>query len=199
MKKSTANQLAPSFSLLLVISLLLVMGLLGCSDQPEVAGTQNQEIATESIQQDELIAAPEPDLIAESTMDMLESAPEEIDENVQETPNSVDQTIDTLLSEITEPETPISEFTTETQSAAVELEHEIQTEKQENLNEVVESTPELIRKVQQALTNAGYNPGSIDGINGPRTMSALKSFQKQNDLAMGQLTKQTLLKLEIDY
>lgn len=202
MKKSTANQLAPSFSLLLVISLLLVMGLLGCSDQPEVASTQNQKIATESIQQDELIAEPaepEPDLIAESTMDMPESVPEEIDENVQETPDSVDQAIDTLLSEITEPETPISEFTTETQSAAVELEHEIHTEKQENLNEVVKSTPELIRSVQQALANAGYNPGTIDGINGPRTMSALKSFQKQNDLAMGQLTKETLLKLEIDY
>lgn len=199
MKKSTANQLAPSFSLLLVISLLLVMGLLGCSDQPEVASTQNQQIATESIQQDELIAEPEPDLIAESTMDMPESVPEEIDENVQETPDSVDQAIDTLLSEITEPETPISEFTTETQSAAVELEHEIHTEKQENLNEVVKSTPELIRSVQQALANAGYNPGTIDGINGPRTMSALKSFQKQNDLAMGQLTKETLLKLEIDY
>lgn len=201
MKKSTTNQLAPSFSLLLVISLLLVMGLLGCSDQPEVAGTQNQKIATESIQQDELIVEPEPDLIAESTMDMhmLESAPEEIDENVQETKDSVDQTIDTLLSEIDEPETPMSEFTTETQSAAVELEHEIQTERQENLNEVVKSTPELIRKVQQALTNAGYNPGTIDGINGPRTMSALKSFQKQNDLAIGQLTKETLLKLEIDY
>jgi hypothetical protein len=203
MKKSTANQLAPSFSLLLVISLLLVMGLLGCSDQPEVASTQNQQIATESIQQDELIAepepAPEPDLIAESTMDMPESVPEEIDENVQETPDSVDQTIDTLSSEITEPETPISEFTTETQSAAVELEHEIHTEKQENLNEVVKSTPELIRSVQQALANAGYNPGTVDGINVPRTMSALKSFQKQNDLAMGQLTKETLLKLEIDY
>jgi hypothetical protein len=199
MKKSTANQLAPSFSLLLVISLLLVMGLLGCSDQPEVASTQNQQIATESIQQDELIAEPEPDLIAESTMDMPESVPEEIDENVQETPDSVDQTIDTLSSEITEPETPISEFTTETQSATVELEHEIHTEKQENLNEVVKSTPELIRSVQQALANAGYNPGTIDGINGPRTMSALKSFQKQNDLAMGQLTKETLLKLEIDY
>lgn len=31
----------------------------------------------------------------------------------------------------------------------------------------------MIRELQQRLLAAGYNPGAIDGINGPRTMTAL--------------------------
>ena len=35
-------------------------------------------------------------------------------------------------------------------------------------------TPAHVREVQQALSNAGYDPGPIDGIFGPRTKSALR-------------------------
>ena len=37
-------------------------------------------------------------------------------------------------------------------------------------------TPEHVRDLQQALTNAGYDPGPIDGIFGPRTKSALRKY-----------------------
>jgi peptidoglycan hydrolase-like protein with peptidoglycan-binding domain len=37
-------------------------------------------------------------------------------------------------------------------------------------------TPEHVRDVQQALTNAGYDPGPIDGIFGPRTKAALRKY-----------------------
>jgi hypothetical protein len=33
-----------------------------------------------------------------------------------------------------------------------------------------------VREVQQALLNAGYDPGPIDGILGPRTKSALRKY-----------------------
>lgn len=36
--------------------------------------------------------------------------------------------------------------------------------------------------VQQALKNAGYDPGTIDGKFGTKTMDALRSFQKKNQL-----------------
>lgn len=37
-------------------------------------------------------------------------------------------------------------------------------------------TAEHIRDVQRALTNAGYDPGPIDGIFGPRTKAALRMY-----------------------
>ena len=37
-------------------------------------------------------------------------------------------------------------------------------------------TPEHVREVQQALADAGYDPGPIDGIFGPRTKSALRKY-----------------------
>lgn len=33
-----------------------------------------------------------------------------------------------------------------------------------------------VREVQQALLNAGYDPGPLDGILGPRTKSALRKY-----------------------
>lgn len=228
MKVATANQLAKS------ISLLLVIGLLGCSEQPETTGKQSQEIAAEPVQKDELIT--ESDLIAESETDAPELISEQNDENLQEAVEPVDPSIETMLSELNESEntlsedtlaestpsesitenrqqlrerkrmgrqeeeaeSPVSEDITEIQPLTAK-EEEQQIEALEDLSEVVEASPELIRKVQQALADAGFNPGTIDGINGPRTMSALNNFQKQNNLAMGQLTKETLQKLEVPY
>lgn len=38
------------------------------------------------------------------------------------------------------------------------------------------------RNLQQALTAAGFNPGKIDGVMGPRTREAVKAFQQANGL-----------------
>ena len=40
----------------------------------------------------------------------------------------------------------------------------------------------LIRKVQRALKDEGFNPGPIDGIYGPGTVAAVNAFQISNGL-----------------
>ena len=59
------------------------------------------------------------------------------------------------------------------------------------------TTPDVVRKLQTALRNAGYNPGAVDGILGQSTMDAVTRYQKANDLASGQLTINTLKKLNV--
>jgi g-D-glutamyl-meso-diaminopimelate peptidase len=53
-----------------------------------------------------------------------------------------------------------------------------------------------VQLLQLALTRAGFNPGSIDGIFGSRTNVALKNFQRQNNLVpdgiAGRLTHRAL-------
>jgi hypothetical protein len=44
------------------------------------------------------------------------------------------------------------------------------------------SSPEMVRRAQTALKEQGYYEGQIDGIMGPRTASALRSFQRENKL-----------------
>jgi len=36
--------------------------------------------------------------------------------------------------------------------------------------------------IQEALKTAGYSPGAIDGINGPLTQNAIKTFQADHGL-----------------
>ncbi|GJL80280.1 MAG: hypothetical protein NPINA01_32690 [Nitrospinaceae bacterium] len=56
---------------------------------------------------------------------------------------------------------------------------------------------DLVRKVQEALTERAYEPGPADGIWGPRTKSAVMKFQESEGLsATGELdgpTKSRLL------
>jgi len=57
---------------------------------------------------------------------------------------------------------------------------------------------DLIRRVQEALKEKGFDPGPIDGIYGWRTEAAIKKFQKANGLATGALTQETLKALGIE-
>lgn len=53
-----------------------------------------------------------------------------------------------------------------------------------------------IRRIQEQLKAQGHDPGPIDGVMGPQTTQALKSYQKQENLPeTGQLDQQTLGKL----
>jgi peptidoglycan hydrolase-like protein with peptidoglycan-binding domain len=50
-----------------------------------------------------------------------------------------------------------------------------------------------IRAAQQALKEKGYDPGPVDGVNGPKTREAVKSYQQKERLdADGRLGAKTL-------
>lgn len=59
------------------------------------------------------------------------------------------------------------------------------------------TSPDLIRRLQSALRDAGFNPGKIDGKYGRDTQSAVTMYQKNNGLASGQLTMETLRRLKV--
>ncbi len=61
------------------------------------------------------------------------------------------------------------------------------------------TTPDIIRNLQRALLAAGHNPGAIDGVIGSDTMAAVASYQKEKNLAVGQITINTLKSLGINY
>jgi type IV secretion system protein VirB10 len=54
------------------------------------------------------------------------------------------------------------------------------------------SSPEMIQRAQQALKEQGYYEGQIDGILGPRTSNALRTYQREHGLAeTGKLDPET--------
>jgi len=56
-----------------------------------------------------------------------------------------------------------------------------------------------VRRAQRALQQRGFNPGSIDGIYGPQTASAIEDFQRANNMqADGQLDNQVLQALNVN-
>jgi hypothetical protein len=60
-------------------------------------------------------------------------------------------------------------------------------------------TRDLVIKLQKALKAKGYYKGPIDGIYGRLTTEAVNAYQKDNNLASGALTLETLKKLGIEY
>ena len=61
----------------------------------------------------------------------------------------------------------------------------------------VYSTHSLCRRIQQALSRKGYNPGTVDGQPGMKTTHAVKTFQKDMGIAMdGKLTPSLLRLLD---
>jgi Putative peptidoglycan binding domain len=57
---------------------------------------------------------------------------------------------------------------------------------------------EQVKAVQKALQDKGMDPGPIDGVMGPKTMAALKAFQKDQKLTeSGRLDDQTREKLGV--
>jgi peptidoglycan hydrolase-like protein with peptidoglycan-binding domain len=57
---------------------------------------------------------------------------------------------------------------------------------------------EQVKAVQQALKDAGHDPGAIDGMMGPKTQQALKEYQEKEGLkATGRLDSETASKLGV--
>ena len=56
-----------------------------------------------------------------------------------------------------------------------------------------------VREAQQALQRAGFDPGPIDGMMGPKTAEALREFQNSKNVQVtGKLNEETLSALNID-
>lgn len=53
-------------------------------------------------------------------------------------------------------------------------------------------SPTIIRSIQQALKQASYNPGPVDGVLGTQTTTAIEAYQQDRGLPVGNLTLQTL-------
>ncbi len=62
-----------------------------------------------------------------------------------------------------------------------------------------DTTPGVIRRVQQALKDQGYEPGPIDGVMGSQTRAALTKYQQAKGLPLGNLNKETLSSLGLGY
>lgn len=62
----------------------------------------------------------------------------------------------------------------------------------------IAQTSDTVRAAQEALKSKGFDPGPIDGIDGPRTRAATREYQKQQNLtADGRLGPKTLDNLQI--
>ena len=61
-----------------------------------------------------------------------------------------------------------------------------------------ELTPDMIRNVQQALQQDGKYQGRVDGVWGPGTQAAVRTYQQQHDMnATGQLDQDTLAAMNL--
>ena len=70
---------------------------------------------------------------------------------------------------------------------------------QQSANGQQSQSPEVVKQVQQKLSESGQDVGQPDGKMGPKTQAALKEFQQQNGLqASGKLDEQTLAALNIE-
>ena len=55
-----------------------------------------------------------------------------------------------------------------------------------------------VREAQQALKDKGFDPGPVDGVMGPKTRAAIRTYQEKNSLeADGHLGPQTLSSLGV--
>ncbi len=57
---------------------------------------------------------------------------------------------------------------------------------------------DVVLEIQHALSAAGHDPGQIDGVFGPRTHDAIKSYQEEKNFATGGLTYETIQSLGIE-
>lgn len=188
--------------------LLLAVGLLsGCANEPEDAEQQSKEVAVAPIQSEveesigmESFEGLEPMQPIESIEDILdglaETTGEMIDVETGAVSATTDAKIDVMDSELGAAQDLIDE-TQATVSAAIDEDTAVALA--EDAMDVVVMTPEITLSVQQALVDAGFKPGPVDGFSGSRTLAAIENFQAQNNLAVGQVTKETLRALGVDF
>ncbi len=182
-----------------IFVLFLVSIISGCGDQPEESTKQSQsEERVETTKIDEHTANTESTGAEESAEESLESILARADEIIQRTGSAVETAGDDVKHEVEETAEKVAEKADAT-LAQVSKAGEVVKEAVSDKLETVKTTPNLIRKIQQALKEAGLNPGPADGMMGPRTQNALVDFQKQHGLTEGKITKETLQELGVAF
>ena len=160
------------------ILLLIAGSLFGCKpiyDKKPVPGKESKEVVTEPA-----ASAPSVPATAEPVTKI---------EDVQSI-QSLESTIETF---------DAASKDTGASAPSVAATNEAKVQVVDDGNDIVKATPGIMRKVQQALVNAGFNPGPVDGVSGAKTVVAIESFQKQNGLPTGKLTKKTLRAMGVDF
>lgn len=134
-------------------------------------------------------AAPEPAKAAEPAKPtVVEATIQATEEIAADVGAKISEATENIKAEVSESVNSLAAMATPSSAAPAE-----------NLKVAVKPTPEIIRQLQQALTDAGYSPGPVDGKPGGKTTEAMKKFQKDNNLLVGQITKETLSALGIAY
>jgi peptidoglycan hydrolase-like protein with peptidoglycan-binding domain len=59
-------------------------------------------------------------------------------------------------------------------------------------------TPDEIRELQGKLKAAGFNPGAIDGVVGPQTRSAMRTYAQSRSLQNAEATRDLLVRLNAE-
>ncbi|MCC8997142.1 MAG: peptidoglycan-binding protein [Nitrosomonas sp.] len=167
-----------------IILLLTTITLFACKPIIEPKHKQNKDAATEPAKTEvpATATAPAPAPAPAAKIEDVEKV--QVLESTKETLNAIGDDAEMMVEDAKE------SVASAAQSVANNL---------SDGNDVVISSPEIMRKVQQALIDRGFNPGPVDGRGGSRTAAALNKFQKQNGIPVGKLTKKTLRELGVDF
>lgn len=117
-----------------------------------------------------------------------------VDKPAQVIPVTTDDEINTL---------EVSELVAPPQARKVEIPAEtvsVNVQKYEGKPRIVarqavcdrDLTRDMVRELQEKLAALGYEPGELDGLPGPNTMSALSAYQVDHGLASGAITIETM-------
>lgn len=60
------------------------------------------------------------------------------------------------------------------------------------------TTSSVVQRLQQALKSNGYDPGAIDGVMGGQTRAAMKKYQEDKGLPVGNMNMETLRSLGVN-
>jgi len=123
---------------------------------------------------------------------------------VMETPARVNSEVVPATSEMIETQELVAEA--KVVKTPVEAEYKTITKKKKVADEHIgwkrilcqtNMSKEVIARIQQSLNDKGYDAGEPDGLLGAGTKNALDKFQRENNLATGGITYETLDALKI--
>lgn len=190
----------------LIVFLSVFAGLSGCGEEQKETDKQVKQSAAESAPATTDRGVVDKGMeMSGTSVETTEKAEEPVLETVTEDVESTTApTVEKVAEAVKSTAAPVLEKTVE---ASQELMSSAETattkvvatvkEAASDALDIVEPTSAQVRNIQTALSDAGFNPGPVDGVIGPKTMAALERFQQQKGLAIGKITKETLRALGV--